>query len=672
MLDGVAPLKQAERMKSSETRKRKFYEVYSYKYQKYIKAISGIRDYKEKRAQCKYGTGSTETSIYMPGSQVYQTRSLSRGDISSNLRGRALLQKSFFQEAIRAWNLLPNDIRSIHKLTDFKLRLVLQYIPSFRLPLMHDRRLEHHTGCRDLFTRKQKELDTIREERFILRNRLRLYHIALKTIESYMENNQNGILEDAIMKALFESSSSFKTENDDDEGGEYESGAYDKEAGILLDYIENFTELIENGSYKEASYIAACSPKGVLRNMETLLRFKNIVKPDDEDITPWLFHCKVLADTALEALFKPDIVISLECAKAALDEKHVDMLYRWCAENRLTYSYELGKLIEQMAAPPTSIELAEFVYRKVNAHFEVACCLLQTGSSKRCIDYLEDVGESSNEQILKLFNLYPSVKFAVDMMNMKSNMFNAEELVLLFIQTDKHWNAIKFLQALIEQQKHIIQTETNKENHTKNEEYLVKLKKSFEMLKKWSYLADDNESKSNEIGEDKKEMESQTQTQIPLKHSLSQSSSFDDACFEDDDDNEYEFLNDEEYDSIQTTLNEKEFAHHLTRRITKSALAHFKKRVLITNATLLEAIEEHDEDATTLSTPRGSCKLQRQTDPNGVNGMKTQRTEEEAYFSENEYDEHNSNNSLQTIHNDFFNDFPGLYLTDDVLHTDSN
>ncbi|CAF0853349.1 unnamed protein product [Didymodactylos carnosus] len=85
----------------------------------------------------------------MPGPQVHQTRSFSRGDISLDLRRRTLLEKSFIREGIRAWNLLPNDIRSIRKLTDFKLRLALQYIPSCRLPLMRDRRLEiHHTRCR--------------------------------------------------------------------------------------------------------------------------------------------------------------------------------------------------------------------------------------------------------------------------------------------------------------------------------------------------------------------------------------------------------------------------------------------------------------------------------------------------------------------------------------------
>lgn len=43
---------------------------------------------------------------------------------------------------------------------------------------------------------------------------------------------------------------------------------------MVLDHIEIFMDMIAKGNYKDASYIAACSPKGVLRNMETLLKFK--------------------------------------------------------------------------------------------------------------------------------------------------------------------------------------------------------------------------------------------------------------------------------------------------------------------------------------------------------------------------------------------------------------
>ncbi|CAF5171247.1 unnamed protein product, partial [Rotaria magnacalcarata] len=51
--------------------------------------------------------------------------------------------------------------------------------------------------------------------------------------------------------------------------------------------------------------------------METLLTFKVLKQSFNEDISPWLCHCKVLTETAREAPFIPNKLISLECAKAA-------------------------------------------------------------------------------------------------------------------------------------------------------------------------------------------------------------------------------------------------------------------------------------------------------------------------------------------------------------------
>ena len=57
-------------------------------------------------------------------------------------------------------------------------------------------------------------------------------------------------------------------ENSDDFGLEHE-------AEIILDHIERFNDLFENAKYIEAAYFAAASPKNILRNIETLLRFKS-------------------------------------------------------------------------------------------------------------------------------------------------------------------------------------------------------------------------------------------------------------------------------------------------------------------------------------------------------------------------------------------------------------
>ena len=53
--------------------------------------------------------------------------------------------------------------------------------------------------------------------------------------------------------------------DDDDPGAE-------KEAELMLEYLEKFNELFSEGQYEKAAVHAANSPRGVLRSMETLKR----------------------------------------------------------------------------------------------------------------------------------------------------------------------------------------------------------------------------------------------------------------------------------------------------------------------------------------------------------------------------------------------------------------
>lgn len=84
--------------------------------------------------------------------------------------------------------------------------------------------------------------------------------------------------------------------------------------------------------------------------------------------------------------------------------------------------------------------------------------------------------------LLKLFTHYPSVKFAVDLMtNPSMKCFQADELVLLFLEFDQHFNAILFIDQLIQ---------LNQSNSNKDDER-EKLQICSDILKKYSYLADE-------------------------------------------------------------------------------------------------------------------------------------------------------------------------------------
>lgn len=64
-----------------------------------------------------------------------------------------------------------------------------------------------------LFEQKLSDLDKEREQRLSLRNRLRLYHLAWRSIKKYIEEKQTSstkinqdLLEDVIKNAIYESS----------------------------------------------------------------------------------------------------------------------------------------------------------------------------------------------------------------------------------------------------------------------------------------------------------------------------------------------------------------------------------------------------------------------------------------------------------------------------------
>lgn len=48
----------------------------------------------------------------------------------------------------------------------------------------------------------------------------------------------------------------------------------EKEAELMLEYIDKFNELFNDGEYDNAAVHAANSPRGILRTMETLIRYR--------------------------------------------------------------------------------------------------------------------------------------------------------------------------------------------------------------------------------------------------------------------------------------------------------------------------------------------------------------------------------------------------------------
>jgi len=49
----------------------------------------------------------------------------------------------------------------------------------------------------------------------------------------------------------------------------------ENDAEYILEYLENFNDLFDSEKYMQAAYYAAASPRSILRNIETLYKFKS-------------------------------------------------------------------------------------------------------------------------------------------------------------------------------------------------------------------------------------------------------------------------------------------------------------------------------------------------------------------------------------------------------------
>lgn len=156
----------------------------------------------------------------------------------------------------------------------------------------------------------------------------------------------------------------------------------EREAEMMLDYIDKFNELFESGLYTEAGRHAAVSPKGILRTQATLLKFKELKHPGPDKASHLFTFCEALMSTVETARSKPDEEMSLECVMCVLAEQQQHLLFHWLSKNKLTLSISLGEKIEAkckctLVCSCNYQSLAEHVYCKLGLYKQMAFCLLK-------------------------------------------------------------------------------------------------------------------------------------------------------------------------------------------------------------------------------------------------------------------------------------------------------
>jgi len=188
----------------------------------------------------------------------------------------------------------------------------------------------------------------------------------------------------------------------------------EKEAEMILAYVEHFEELVRDGSYSAAAVHAANSPNGILRTMTTMQEFKELPAGGD-GYSPWLQYCTTLMSTVKE-FGLPAEEECVECVECALKEGRTDCIAQWIANNTLQMSRIVGERLLchcscRARCTCSCGPLAQEVFRALGDDDQLMYCMARQGALYRALHHAK-AANVSDDQLLSLLVRTPSVELA--------------------------------------------------------------------------------------------------------------------------------------------------------------------------------------------------------------------------------------------------------------------
>lgn len=151
--------------------------------------------------------------------------------------------------------------------------------------------------------------------------------------------------------------------------------------GAEAGFAEGFEDAMEDSDVRKASLMAAESPGGFLRTLDTIDRFRRMDGAKG-GVPPVLVYFQTCLDRG-----KLNDVESVELAKQLQSTNKLQLLEKWIKEDKLAFSELLGDTIRDK-----SPVLAMAMYIKSAVHEKVMQCMIQTGQVDKIALYAKKVG----------------------------------------------------------------------------------------------------------------------------------------------------------------------------------------------------------------------------------------------------------------------------------------
>jgi clathrin heavy chain len=104
-------------------------------------------------------------------------------------------------------------------------------------------------------------------------------------------------------------------------------------------FIAMFNQKLMSNDYAGAAIVAKDAPGTLLRNQDTINRFKSLPQAAGSPAPILIYFNTLLSTTKLNAFE------SIELAKPVIMQNKLNMIENWIKDNKLTMSDELGDLI---------------------------------------------------------------------------------------------------------------------------------------------------------------------------------------------------------------------------------------------------------------------------------------------------------------------------------------
>uniref|UniRef100_A0A8C0HFB1 Clathrin heavy chain linker domain-containing protein 1 n=1 Tax=Chelonoidis abingdonii TaxID=106734 RepID=A0A8C0HFB1_CHEAB len=225
---------------------------------------------------------------------------------------------------------------------------------------------------------------------------------------------------------------------------------------IVFSFIcPRFNELFSYGQYEAAAVYAANCPRGILRNEETMMKFKALGAVKGR-ILPLLRYFEALISSSAAVRHPLCAAMTLEAIKCALSEKQLNLVMHWVTHQRLTFCEAAGDVIYDYGEvepfnKSKCLALAQIAYSQCGVHKKAALCLCKRGQICGAMDYIQQFKQLTLDDYLFLLKNCPSIELIhclTQEWNEKPALLSIGATILSLIDTDHKEHGLQLLEEI--------------------------------------------------------------------------------------------------------------------------------------------------------------------------------------------------------------------------------